>query len=265
MTPKDISEKKFKKSKVFGYNAIDVDNFISEVFENYNKLYQEKDQLEKKIDFLVEKLSEYRQQENKLTDVLLEAKKVGDNVIKKANDKASLILSEAETKSNELLSNIKKEVEKERNILLKLQKESSEFKNKIISIYKSHIDLISTLPSQSPQLTYKTENNIDSDVEAISAQNVSDNTNNKLNNKLKERTFSISLDKNGTPIKVNEDSFSDTKNLSLSQDIKKVSGKYRNLENKNNLDNLDNKDKKFKEPLKFGSNYNLGKNKKNKK
>ncbi|MBP0979463.1 MAG: DivIVA domain-containing protein [Oscillospiraceae bacterium] len=242
MIPKDISEKKFEKTKVFGYKPTDVDKFMSEVFESFNKIYQEKEQLEKKVDFLVEKLTEYRQQEGKLTDVLLEAKKVSDNVVKKANDQADLILSEAETKSNEMISSAKKEVDKEKKMLSKLQKESSDFKSKIISLYKSHIDLISMLPSykEDPEIN----NNI-SDEEVLT---------NKTS-KLKERTFSISLDKNGTPIKIDEENLSDTKNISLGEDIKKISDQYNLSEEES---------KKFKEPLKFGSNYNFS-NDKNKK
>ena len=257
MIPKDISEKKFEKTKVFGYKPNDVDKFISEVFESFNKLYQEKEQLEKKVDFLVEKLTEYRQQEGKLTDVLLEAKKVSDNVVKKANDKSDAILSEAQIKSDailseaqiksdEMLSSAKKEVEKEKKLLSKLQKESSDFKSKIISLYKSHIDLISMLPS------YKNETEINNNNNNISNKEISSNK------KFKERTFSISLDKNGTPIKIDEENLSDTKNISLSEDIKKVSEQYNFSEEEN---------KKFREPLKFGSNYNFSndKNKKNNK
>ena len=249
MDPQEILNKKFEKSKVFGYKTSDVDDFISEVFKNYTELCKEKEELEKKVDFLVEKLSEYRSQENKLTDILLEAKKVSDNVIKKSKEKAEEILNNASSKSEEIVLVAKNEVEKQKNLLSKLQKETSDFKNKMLSLYKSHVDLISTLPS------YKNEESSNSDSKN---ENEKSQENEKKINSLKERTFSISLDKNGMPVKVDEESIEDTKNIALKEDVKKVLPKYDFNEDKN-------KNSKFQEPLRFGNNYTFNnKNKRNK-
>lgn len=251
MDPQEILNKKFEKSKVFGYKTSDVDDFISEVFKSYSELCNEKEELEKKVDFLVDKLAEYRNQENKLTDILLEAKKVSDNVIKKSKEKAEEILNNASSKSEEIVSMAKKEVEKQQNLLSKLQKETSDFKNKMLSLYKSHVDLISTLPS------YKNDENSDS-VGKNESENEKNLENEKKTNSLKERTFSISLNKNGMPVKVDEENIADTQNIALKEDVKKVLSKYDFNEDKN-------KNSKFQEPLRFGNNYTFNnKNKKNK-
>ena len=148
--------------------------------------------------------------------------------------------------------NAQKEVERQQDILKRLQKETSDFKNKLLLLYKSHVDLISTLPS------YKQEEKIKQEKEAQINQEVEDKEPNKeKQSTMKARTFSISLDNNGMPIKIDEEDLSDTKNIPLSQDVKKVSQKYTYIDQ--------NVNSRFKEPLKFGSNYNFNKkNKKNK-
>ena len=64
--------------------------------------------------------------------------------------------------------------------------------------------------------------------------------------------------KNGIPVKVDEESIEDTKNIALKEDVKKVLSKYDFNEDKN-------KNSKFQEPLRFGNNYTFNnKNKRNK-
>ncbi len=248
ISPKDISEKKFEKSKVFGYKTSEVDDFMKEICKDYEMLYAEKNKLEEKVNFLAEKLAEYREQENKLTDVLLEAKKVSDNVIKKAKEKANIILSDAEMKSNKMLTDAKKEFEKEQFLFLKLQRETTNFKNKILALYKSHIDLIATLPSDNLSEDNTAYQQEQQDKEAVKDDLKLVETYDQKK-KMKERTFSISLDKNGRPIDVKDDTISDTKNISLARDMRKVTQLHQVSE--------DNKNIRFKEPLRFGSNYNL--------
>ena len=254
LRPKDISEKNFEKSKMFGYKVSDVDNFMAEVLKDYETLYNEKNELENKINFLADKLSEYRDQENKLTDVLLEAKNVSDNIIKKAKEKAEVMLSKAEDESQKLIIEAKKEAEKQQTLFLKLKKETTDFKNKLLSLYKLHIDLVSNLPSFN---NLENEENTSSSSKITEPQNVTADVENEkqeyYNKNLKERTFSISLDKNGRPVEVKDETLSDTKSISL-LDLKNVS-------QKNEKNNKYNNNSKFKEPLKFGASYTLKKGK----
>lgn len=264
MQPNEILTHKFDKSKVFGYKTNDVDSFIQKVFNDYETLYKEKEALDKKVNFLADKLSEYRQQENKLTDILLEAKKVSNNVIAKANEKAQSIISDAQIKASELTSNAQNEVEMQKSILSKLKTEVNDFKNRILSLYNSHIDLISKLPSyQQPK-----------EIQNLNSENLNNNPNEpNIDNKnlsgvkppiiLKARTFSISLDKNGVPIKIDEDNISNTQNIPLVQDVKKISQQFKSVDETNDDSSTVTPSSRFREPLKFGSNYKLSnKNKK---
>lgn len=255
LKPRDISEKRFEKSKMFGYKISEVDGFIAEILKDYETLYNAKSELESKVNFLADKLSEYRDQENKLTDVLLEAKKVSDNIIKKAKEKAEVILSKTEDASQKLVVEAKNEAERQQTLFLKLQKETTTFKNKLLSLYKLHIDLISNLPSSNLE---SEENSIDAQKiveQENSMPDVADEKRECYNKNLKERTFSISLDKNGRPIEVKDETLSDTKSISL-LDLK-------NASQKDEKNGKYSKSSKFKEPLKFGASYNLnGKTKK---
>ena len=254
MKPSDIIEKKFVKSKVFGYKTNEVDTFLDEVYKEYENLHIQRDDLENKVNFLAEKLTEYRGQENKLADVLLEAKKVSDNMLKKARDKADLILSDAKIKADKMINNAKREADQQQILFLKLQREVTLFRNKILSQYKSQMDLITSLPVYSFE-----ESKEQSDLKNVNIDEIininSDRIEEEISPKVKERTLSISLDKNGKPIKIKGDDIAKTKSISLKKDQKI------NDENNQDLNNIE-RPSKFREPLKFGSAYNIKSDKK---
>lgn len=147
LTPNDISNKKFEKS-AFGYKPEDVDTFLESVVSSYAKLYEEKEAVEEKLEVLAEKLEEYRSNEDSLRTVLLGAQKLGDNIIRDSKAKAEVILADAEGQVKQVFSDSETKIAKERETLSMLQKETSEFKKRLIAMYKQHLELISLMPEE---------------------------------------------------------------------------------------------------------------------
>ena len=147
LTPNDISNKKFEKS-AFGYKPEDVDTFLESVVSSYAKLYEEKEAVEEKLEVLAEKLEEYRSNEDSLRTVLLGAQKLGDNIIRDSNAKAEVILADAEGQVKQVFSDSETKIAKERETLSMLQKETSEFKKRLLAMYKQHLELISLMPEE---------------------------------------------------------------------------------------------------------------------
>ena len=145
LTPNDISNKKFEKS-AFGYKPEDVDTFLESVVSSYAKLYEEKEAVEEKLEVLAEKLEEYRSNEDSLRTVLLGAQKLGDNIIRDSKAKAEVILADAEGQVKQVFSESEGKINKERETLANLQKETAEFKRRLIAMYKQHLELISLMP-----------------------------------------------------------------------------------------------------------------------
>ena len=102
LTPMDINEKKFKKD-LRGYSPGEVDEFLDEVFENYEELYKEKAKLEEKLTVANEQISHYSKIENTIQNTLLLAQNAADTAKETAQKEADLILKNANEASQKLL------------------------------------------------------------------------------------------------------------------------------------------------------------------
>ena len=136
LTPNDISNKRFEKSPFGGYKPEEVDSFLSEIAVSYERLYEAKEAAEEKMEVLAEKLEEYRANEDSLRTVLLGAQKLGDNIIRDSKAKAEVIISDAEGQVKQVFSESEDKINKERETLATLQKETAEFKKRLIAMYK---------------------------------------------------------------------------------------------------------------------------------
>lgn len=157
MNSREIKEKRFDKAAMFGYKAEEVEIFLAEVAQAFDSLEKEKAVLEKKIAILAGRIEEYRKDEDSMKEALLGAQRLGNTVVAEAQAKADKMLSEAQTKSDEMLreaektasmslAGIKVQTEREQQTLRKMQKEVSNFKARLLNLYKSHLDLITALP-----------------------------------------------------------------------------------------------------------------------
>ena len=145
LTPSDISGKKFEKS-AFGYKPEEVDNFLSEILDSYERAYAEKEAAEEKLLVLAEKLEEYRSNEDSLKTVLMGAQKLGDNIVRDSKAKAEVIISEAENQVKQVFAESESKIIKEKETLVSLQKETAEFKKRLLAMYRQHLELISLMP-----------------------------------------------------------------------------------------------------------------------
>jgi len=166
----EIREKRFDKTVGFGYRVDDVDSYLISVAEYLNTLEEQNEVLNKKLEVLADKVQEYRQDEESLRSALIGAQKLGDSIIREARAKAEAILKEAEEKASQMLneatekselmikdateksdcmiSNAQAQIVIEQNQLSKMQKEVATFKNRLLALYKQHIELISNLPGE---------------------------------------------------------------------------------------------------------------------
>ena len=156
MNAKEISAQRFDKS-AFGYKVDEVDAYLNEVAAVVNELTVQNTELQNKLEILATKLEEYRQDENSMKEALIGAQKLGNNILKEAREKADEIITEAQAKgdtiireatesSQKTLASVKKDIEKEQHTLLLTQREVSSFKSKLLALYKSHLDTITSIP-----------------------------------------------------------------------------------------------------------------------
>ena len=129
-----------------GYNTEDVDAFLAQVADQVETMEREKGEIEKKLYMLAEKVAEYRKDENNLKAALLNAQRLGENVIQEANQRAAQILREADIKAQAVCEQTTQRLEEEKLELARLQEEVGRFKNNILALYRQHIESLSTLP-----------------------------------------------------------------------------------------------------------------------
>ena len=145
LTAKDINNKRFEQTRP-GYKPEEVDDFLREIAAQITKMQKEKEEIEKKIEVLVESVREYKKDEEALKDALIGAQKQGRAVVQEAHENANKIISEAHVKADEIIGNTRVQLEKEKHCLAKMQQEVSDFKAELLSMYKSHLELITAIP-----------------------------------------------------------------------------------------------------------------------
>ncbi len=145
LTPETIASRRFDK-QMGGYKQDEVEAFLQQVAAEYARVLREKEELEQKIEVLADKVEQYREDEDSLRSALIGAQKLGDSVIRDSKAKADYILRDAREKANQILENAQKSIEKEQMALIKMQKEVTKFKNRLLTLYRQHLEMISALP-----------------------------------------------------------------------------------------------------------------------
>lgn len=175
MTGKEILEQEFERAGMRGgYKTEEVDEFLQRIAGFVDTQQQQIDDLTYKIKVLAEKIEEYQSEEGNIRDALLSAQKLGTSILNESKSKAEAMLAEAQNtydgmmaqakakvdsltrdsmqKANIELNDLKKETDRERVNLERLKKEVGSFKAMILKQYKSHLDLLTSLPDFEPTL-----------------------------------------------------------------------------------------------------------------
>ena len=173
-------EARFEKA-AFGYRPEDVDRYIAESDKKLAAAKAEKAELLSKMKILADKITEYRSDEGNLKEAMLgaqrmkasienEAKSKADTTVSEAQEYANQLIADAQAKSSQMVADaqerankmiaeaqktaeqkvnsVTSQVERERATLSQLQKEVSGFKNRLISLYREHLNLITNLPAR---------------------------------------------------------------------------------------------------------------------
>ena len=94
-TPQQIEQISFGKQTFGGYDMQSVDEFLEPLTEDYVTLYKENALLKSKMRVLVTKLEEYRENEASMKDAIVNAQKTCDLMVKEAEEKCKMMLSDA--------------------------------------------------------------------------------------------------------------------------------------------------------------------------
>ena len=96
ITAQDIREKTFEKSRMNGYDMASVDDFLEEVAEDIASSQKETAVLKSKMKVLVDKIEEYRANEEALNMAILSAQKLAVQIESEARQRAASMIEDAE-------------------------------------------------------------------------------------------------------------------------------------------------------------------------
>ncbi len=147
ITPQEIRSVTFDKG-MRGYRIEDVDAYLQQAAADMEQLIAEKEETEQKLYILAEKIEEYRKDEDNLKTALLNAQRMGENVIREAKQKAESMLRKAGIQADDLTRIAREQVEEQEQELERAKAEVAQFKNSVLSLYKQHIESLSRLPGE---------------------------------------------------------------------------------------------------------------------
>lgn len=141
ITPLDINSKVFTH-KFKGYNPDEVDDFLDRVMLEMESLLKEKRELEKKIKFMSEQVEHYMSLQDTLNKSIVVAQDAADRVIANAEKEADIIVGEAKRVSNDLLANATDKATKITNETENLKKTAAVYRKKFQLLVESQLDMI---------------------------------------------------------------------------------------------------------------------------
>ena len=105
LTPLDIRHKEFKRG-MRGYADEEVDEFLDEVADEYERLFKENIDLSERLESLEDKVKQYRRIEETLQKTLVSAQQSAEELKSNATKESQLILRDAELKARQMVSDL---------------------------------------------------------------------------------------------------------------------------------------------------------------
>jgi len=96
ITAQDIREKTFEKARFGGYDMANVDDFLEEIADDITASQKENAVLKSKMKVLVDKIEEYRANEEALNMAVLSAQKLAVQIETDARNRANAMIADAE-------------------------------------------------------------------------------------------------------------------------------------------------------------------------
>lgn len=122
ITPLDIQQMVFR-TKLRGYDREEVNRFLEELAQTVESLNRDNAMLRERLAVMEQQVSELKRTETTLSNTLVAAQALADDVKRSANRDAELIVKEAELKAGEVIRQARVELGETQRDLSQLQKQ----------------------------------------------------------------------------------------------------------------------------------------------
>ena len=139
--PVDIRRKEFK-SGFRGYDANQVDDFLDEVADEFERTFSENQRLSEEITSLQERTQQFEELESSIREALVHAQQVARDLRRNAGKEAELIVREAKEQAHRILADSSGRVERVQNSYEVLRQAKQDFSNDFRHLLKSYLSVM---------------------------------------------------------------------------------------------------------------------------
>lgn len=147
MSPSDIVNRDFRRVFFGGYEAREVDSYLSRVADVLEMTARQVRDLKAQLEEHKAKLDEYRQVEDTLRNALVTSQKFGENLIESAKREAQTLLESARVERRHIEVEASKLPAALTQEISQLQEQRNRLRSEISSILASHRHLLDNLPA----------------------------------------------------------------------------------------------------------------------
>ena len=176
ITAQDIREKTFEKSRMNGYDMASVDDFLEELAEDISSSQKENAVLKSKMKVLVDKIEEYRANEEALNMAILSAQKLAVQIESEARQRAASMIEDAERQVKARVGSIEELTAAEERKLADAQSATTSFLAKAREVCSAQLNQLLAiggeldLPEEPAEAAVEPEIDIDEVVGSIEAE-----------------------------------------------------------------------------------------------
>jgi cell division initiation protein len=142
LTPLDIRHKEFKRA-MRGYADVEVDEFLDEVADEFERVFKENIDLRERVEGLEEQVANYRRMEEALQKTLISAQASADELKQSSAKEAQLIVHEGELQARQLVNEAYTERQGVEQATARLRSAEQDFRFKfkqLLQGYLNHIE-----------------------------------------------------------------------------------------------------------------------------
>ena len=106
------------------------------------------------IETLTEKVEQYRRDEDALRSALISAERMKESILAEATQQRDILLRDAQQKAEKIVYEAESKIDREEVTLNALKQQVAAFKSEVLSIYKSHLEILSDLPDNPEDMNF---------------------------------------------------------------------------------------------------------------
>jgi cell division initiation protein len=142
LTPLDIRHKEFRRA-MRGYSDEEVDVFLDEIADEFERLFQENIDAQERIQRLQEQVAQYDGLKDTLQKTLITAQQQADEMKSNSRKEGELIVRDAELRARDILSESYTDKQRVQQSLISLRQVEEDFRFKFKSLLEAHLNLLS--------------------------------------------------------------------------------------------------------------------------